>query len=88
MKAHVPDPDKEKAMQEAHAIQKAYRERTVINSFILGGHSAMRLAADRFGDRIRNATEFEELKAASLELLEYLTEKSEGLKKVAEDKPE
>lgn len=84
MDAHVTE--QEQGLAQLEALWAAKLKEASLNGFMLGGTSAMKLAADKYGDRIREATDFDTLKTAALELLEYLSDKAEGLQDVAEEK--
>lgn len=82
MKAHITN--EEQVHAELQAYMSAKLKEASLNGFLLGGHSAMKMASDKFGDRIRNAADYDTLKVAALELLAYLEDKAEGLKMVQE----
>lgn len=82
MKARIPD--QKPGMDKVQEIFAAKLKEASLNGFMLGAHSAMKMASDKFGDRIRNATDYDTLKTAALELLAYLEDKAEGLKRVQE----
>lgn len=81
MKAHITN--EEQAHSELQTYMSTELKEASLNGFMLGGHSAMKMASDKFGDRIRNAADYDTLKGAALELLDYLEDKAKGLKNVA-----
>lgn len=82
MKSRIPEQNH--GMNELEKLWSAKLKEASLNGFMLGGHSAMKLAADRFGEDIRKATTFEELQPLAFALLDYLEDKAEGLKNAAE----
>lgn len=82
MKAHISD--KDNAMLELEALWTAKLKQASLNGFMMGGHAAMKAAANKYSDRIHEAVDFDTLKTVVMELLKYLTDKADGLKAIAE----
>ena len=78
MKVRVPEQNQ--GAEELERLFSAKLQESAQTGFILGGHTALKLAADAYGEKIRAAKTKSELRQLSLELLAYMEERSDGLK--------
>jgi len=82
MKARIKPEQYGKLMEDFKKQDIKRKKDLALNSFLLGAHTAMNIAADRYRDDILKATTFEELQPVVLDLLAYLMEREQGLKDV------